>query len=215
MAMDLTGINNYNEYYTNHYFSSIFEENAAETLSAWRAAAKEGDSARTPWSLLRDCGKLYSGIHDRYLRARSETQVMPMIKDLADSLLDALGYGDFAPANVNVSDAFSIPVYHEINKSNGAPLLWILLGNSQDKESDILHGYAFDGDAFDEEVPRMPMITDMENEELATKILFALDEPPRWLIFISANSVTLIDRNKWSEKRYLQFDFDEIFVNCL
>ena len=41
MSMDLTGITNQNEYYTNHYFSSIFEENASETISAWRAEAKE------------------------------------------------------------------------------------------------------------------------------------------------------------------------------
>ena len=33
MSMDFTGINNFNEYYTQHYFASIFEENAAETIS--------------------------------------------------------------------------------------------------------------------------------------------------------------------------------------
>lgn len=27
MSMDLTGITNKNEYYTNHYFSTVFEEN--------------------------------------------------------------------------------------------------------------------------------------------------------------------------------------------
>jgi len=58
MAMDLRGINNYNEYYNNLYFSSIFEENAADTISAWRAAAKDDKEDRTPWSLLRDCGRL-------------------------------------------------------------------------------------------------------------------------------------------------------------
>ena len=36
MSMDLTGIRNRNEYYTNHYFASIFEENAADTIRAWR-----------------------------------------------------------------------------------------------------------------------------------------------------------------------------------
>ncbi len=80
MAMDLTGINNYNEYYTNHYFSSIFEENASETISDWRAASKDDDGARTPWSLLRDCGRLYTTIHEKYLRTRSEMQVLPMNK---------------------------------------------------------------------------------------------------------------------------------------
>ena len=46
MSMDFTGINNFNEYYTQHYFASIFEENAAETISGWRAAAKEEEEAR-------------------------------------------------------------------------------------------------------------------------------------------------------------------------
>ena len=40
MSMDLTGITNKNEYYTNHYFSTVFEENASGTISGWNAAAK-------------------------------------------------------------------------------------------------------------------------------------------------------------------------------
>ena len=215
MAMDLTGIDNFNEYYTNHYFSSIFEENAAETISNWRAASRaasrEEDGSRTPWSMLRDCGRLYAAIHERYMRTRSEMQVLPMVKDLADSLLETLGYGNPAPATVNASDALNIPVYHEINKSNGAPLLWVLLCHSKDDDGGVLQGYTFDGAAFADDMPRMPLITDLENEELVTKILFALDEPPRWLILIGINSIALIDRNKWNEKRYLQFNLDEIF----
>ena len=58
MSMDLTGIRNRNEYYTNHYFASIFEENAADTIRAWREAA-QGTDQRTPWALLRDAGKRY------------------------------------------------------------------------------------------------------------------------------------------------------------
>lgn len=33
MSMDLTGITNKNEYYTNHYFSTVFEENTRATKS--------------------------------------------------------------------------------------------------------------------------------------------------------------------------------------
>ncbi len=29
MSIDLTGITNKNEYYTNHYFSTVFEENTS------------------------------------------------------------------------------------------------------------------------------------------------------------------------------------------
>lgn len=209
--MDLTGIDNINEYYTNHYFSTIFEENAADTISNWRAISKDDENARTPWSLLRDFGRLYTTVHDRYLRTRSDMQVLPMIKDLADSLLETLGYQNYTPTSTSASDEYLIPVYHEINKANGAPLLWVLLGHSNDNEGGLLQGYSFDGSAFEGDVPRMPVITELSNEEMITKILFALNEPPRWLILIGINSIALIDRNKWNEKRYLQFDLDEIF----
>jgi len=53
MSMDLTGITNKNEYYTNHYFSTVFEENTGAAISGWNAAAKESEEVRTPWSLLR------------------------------------------------------------------------------------------------------------------------------------------------------------------
>ena len=59
MSMDLTGITNQNENNSNHYFSSIFEENAADTISQWRTDAKENEESRTPWALLRDAARQY------------------------------------------------------------------------------------------------------------------------------------------------------------
>lgn len=107
MGMDLTGINNFNEYYTNHYFSSIFEENAADTISAWRNTAKETPEARTPWSLLRENSRLYYAMHDKYLRSRSDKQVLPMVRDLADLYLASLGYPAASPLKVEVTDNFN------------------------------------------------------------------------------------------------------------
>ncbi|MCR5661697.1 MAG: class I SAM-dependent DNA methyltransferase [bacterium] len=40
MVLDLTGITNKNEYYTNHYFTTVFADNAAPAIAAFRAAAK-------------------------------------------------------------------------------------------------------------------------------------------------------------------------------
>jgi len=211
MAMDLTGIVNSNEYYTNHYFATVFEDNAADTISSWRAAAKDSEGARTPWSLLRDFGRLYTTVRERYLRTRSDTQVMPMIKDLADSLLETLGYDNgISPTQVEVVDSI-VPVYMEVQKANGSPLLWVLLCHANEKDSNLLQGYSFDSAAFDDDPPHIPQITETNNEELISKIFFSLNEPPRWLLLIGINSVVLIDRNKWNEKRYLLFDLDEIF----
>lgn len=214
MSMDLTGITNQNEYYTNHYFSSIFEENASETISAWRTKAKESEETRTPWSLLRDAAKQYYPLHDRYLRARFDTQILANIRSLADAYLEALDYPEAHPEWIEIDDKLKVPVYLEIKKANGAPVLWVLLAASEDKNEGILEESCFPAENDSEENSNLvsaSTLTAMENEDLATKILFGAVEPPRFLVFIGMNQISLIDRNKWNEKRYLQFELEEIF----
>ncbi|MGN8806875.1 MULTISPECIES: Eco57I restriction-modification methylase domain-containing protein [unclassified Blautia] len=214
MSMDLTGITNQNEYYTNHYFSSIFEENASETISAWRAEAKESEEIRTPWALLRDVARQYYPVHDRFLRSKFDTQTLVNIRMLADMYLKALGYPEAKPEWIEIDDTLKAPVYLELTKANGAPALWILLATSDDKEAAILDKYCFAADEVAEEglysVPAN-VLTNIPNEDLVTKILFGQAEPPRFILLIGMNQIALIDRNKWNEKRYLQFELEDIF----
>jgi hypothetical protein len=209
--MDLTGINNYNEYYTNHYFASIFEENAQETISAWRSRAKESEEIRTPWSLLRENSRQYYSVHEKYLRTRGDNQVFPMIRDMADQYLEALGFPISDPLSIEVAEGVYAPVYREIKKSNGAPLLWVMLAHTSERDANIMQGYCFQATDLIDDNSDDVTITTLDNEELASKILFAVAEPPRWIVFISLNQISLIDRNKWNAKRYLQFDLEEIF----
>ncbi len=211
MSMDLTGINNYNEYYSNHYFSSIFEDNAAETISAWRSRAKESDEFRTPWSRLRDNSRQYYSVHDKYQRLRGENLALPMIQDMADRYLESLGFQAPNPVSVATAEGIDIPVYLEINKASGAPLLWVLLAHTQERDTNIMQGYCFNAVNLNDDNGGEVTSTALANEELATKILFTMPEPPRWLLFIGLNQIALIDRNKWNAKRYLLFDLEEIF----
>lgn len=214
MSMDLTGITNQNEYYTNHYFSSIFEENASDTISKWRAEAKESEEIRTPWSKLRDAARQYYPIHDRFLRSKFDMQTLVNIQTLADIYLSALGYPEAAPEWIEIDDTTRVPIYLELKKANGAPALWILLATSDDKEAAILDKLCFATDAIGEEgLSAVPadILTTIPNEELVTKILFGQSEPPRFILLIGMNQIALIDRNKWNEKRYLQFELEEIF----
>lgn len=215
MAMDLTGITNKNEYYTNHYFSSIFEENAAETISAWRTVAKDNEEIKTPWSMLRDNAKQYYPIHDRYTRTRFDLQTLWNIQALANAYLASLGYPEAKPENIIVEDNLEAPVYLEITKTSGAPILWVVLGASSDPDIGIMESKAIFTDKASLGEPTSAvyadMLTGITNEELATKILFSMNEPPRFLLFIGMNQIALIDRNKWNEKRYLQFELEDIF----
>lgn len=226
MSMDLTGIRNRNEYYTNHYFASIFEENAADTIRAWREAA-QGTDQRTPWALLRDAGKRYFLTRGRQERRRGETAYTEAVSEIARDLLGALGYDAVSakPELEEIPNVGKVPVALEISKDNGAPLLWTILATPTDS-ADLVIANDDETDASDI-LGYVPMAADLRSglvtpfaeeqllrqpmEELLGRLLYDLDESPRWIILISENQIALIDRNKWNEKRFLVFDLDDIF----
>ena len=214
MSIDLTGITNKNEYYTNHYFSTVFEENTSATISGWNAAARESEEIKTPWSLLRQNARQYYTAHDKFVRSSVNLQALVNIKMLASSYLKSLGYPEAKPEVVTVDDSLSVPVYLEMTKSNGAPLLWVLLSASKESDAGIMESFVFHADDVDDDAAGTlykGVLGEMANEDLVTKILFGAAEPPRFVMLIGMNQIALIDRNKWNEKRYLQFELEEIF----
>lgn len=214
MSMDLTGITNKNEYYTNHYFSTVFEENASGTIRGWNAAAKKSEELHTPWSMLRQNARQFYAAHDRYVRSSLNLQTLGSIRVLADLYLKSLGYPEAKPVRISVDDTLTVPVYLEMTKSNGAPLLWVILSASREEDAGIMESYCYDATAMDEDASGAlykGILSEMPNEDLATKIFFGVAESPRFLILISMNQIALIDRNKWNEKRYLQFELEDIF----
>ena len=214
MSMDLTGISNQNEYYTNHYFSTVFGENASESIQKWNAAAKQSKDIHTPWADLRRIAAQYYPAHDRFVRSSVNMQTLLSIRDLATAYLQALGYPQPSPANVPVGENLDVPVFLEMKKQSGAPLLWVILMAPKEKDAGIMESYAFSASDISEDAfgtLHKGVLGDASGEELATKVLFAQSEPPRFLLLIGIDQIALIDRNKWNEKRYLQFELDEIF----
>ena len=214
MSIDLTGITNKNEYYTNHYFSTVFEENTSAAISGWNTAARESEEVRTPWSLLRQNARQYYAAHDKFVRSSVNLQVLANIKMLADSYLKSLGYPEAKSEVVTVDESLSVPVYLEMTKSNGAPLLWVLLSASKESDTGIMESFVFNAGDIDDDAAgalNKGVLGELANEDLVTKILFGSAEPPRFIMLIGMNQIALIDRNKWNEKRYLQFELEEIF----
>ena len=208
MAMDLHGILNQNEYYTNHYFTTIFEENASDTIAAWRQSAKDNEGV-TPWAAFRDTSKNYYRIREKYLQLRNEDGSRELIENQATEYIAALGYGEPDSINIELNDEITVPVFHEVKKPNGAPLLWVLLSVAEEREDDILMGKVFGRKGADDE--EYGMLLFENNDEVLAKLFFAGAEAPRWIILIGINQIALIDRNKWDKKKYLQFDLEEIF----
>lgn len=207
MSIDLTGIGNRNEYYTNHYFSTMFEEGASERIKQWLDESKNRDT-KTPWAMLRDNAKRYYPIHDRYDRGQPHLTTANNIITMAAQYLESMGYGTPNSVTINVDDEFDLPVFHEETKVNKAPMLWVVLAYSRDKDSGIMESYGLDYNAVNNDDLKL---SNDNIEGLATKLLFHTAEPPRFLIVIGIDTIVLIDRNKWNEKRFLEFDLQEIF----
>lgn len=208
MAMDLHGILNQNEYYTNHYFTTIFEENAADTISKWKQEAKDTETP-TPWAAFRETSKNYYRIRERYLQLRNEERSMELIENQAIEYLNALGFSNPISDIIQLNDELIVPVFHEVKKPNGAPLLWVILSVAEERDDDILLGKAFGKKDADDEDYSVRL--QENNDESLAKFFFSGEEAPRWIILIGINQIALIDRNKWDRKKYLQFDLEEIF----
>ena len=209
--MDLTGINNHNEYYTNHYFSSIFEENASSTVSSWRIKSQNNENIQTPWAKLKSCLSSYKKTNEFISKNLSDLKKAEAIIDFSNNILTALSYDNCAlPFVINLNSSLDIPVYLEIKKNNGAPLLWILLSTNTHDNENILECNCFDvNSVLDESLDYYQ--TNISNENLVSQIFFDVEEPPRWIILIAYNQICLLDRNKWAEKRFLEFDLDTIY----
>ena len=215
MNMDLTGITNQNEYYTNHYFATLFAENASETISAWTEAAKDSEGSSTPWALLRQGARQFYNFHSRSAHSVTNQQTLANIRTLADGYLKSLGYPEAKPETIAIDKELSVPVYLEMTKQNGAPLLWVLLCASMDPDTGILESNVFNAASLEDEsgsAVRKGMLSEITNEDLVNKIFFGQAEAPRFALLIGMDQIALIDRNKWNEKRYLRFEMSEIYA---
>lgn len=208
MAMDLHGILNQNEFYTSHYFTTIFEENAADTISKWRQAARDTGTA-APWAAFRDTARSYYRVREKYLQMRNEEGSRELIESQAAEYIAALGYGGPDSGTIELNEEITVPVFHEVKKPNGAPLLWVLLSVAEERNDDILMGRVFG--RMDAETEEYGVTLSEHNDDVLAKLFFAGAEAPRWVLLIGIHQIALMDRNKWDQKKYLQFDLEEIF----
>jgi len=51
--MNLVGITNENEFYTNHYLSEIFEKDTSDQISSWQEKENQDENYKTPFKRLR------------------------------------------------------------------------------------------------------------------------------------------------------------------
>ena len=218
-------LTNHHEYYSAHYFAELLAGDLKETLERWKVLADEhpdSESRREPPARLRSLAQPYFRALEKIRRAPdslAETQ-----RDFLTSLLPVFGY-TLAPswrALGHGSSTVRIPLIGEVATQSGAPALWIIetlpIGPSDDELStDPLSLTPFpsqftaDPQNTNPQLPGKPAAADRTWEDILSKDIFAQEEPPRWVIFLSFGQIVLCDRMKWAERRFLSCDLRELF----
>lgn len=218
-------LTNHHEYYSAHYFAELLAGDLKETLERWKILADEhpdSESHREPPARLRSLAQPYFRALEKIRRAPdslAETQC-----EFLTSILPVFGY-TLAPswrALGHGSATVRIPLIGEVTTQSGAPALWIIetlpIGPSDDELStDPLSLTPFpsqftaDPQNTNPQLPGKPAAADRTWEDILSKDIFAQEEPPRWVIFLSFGQIVLCDRMKWAERRFLSCDLRELF----
>jgi hypothetical protein len=90
MPIDLAGISNENDFYSEHYLTTIFEGDIEETLRDWREAEKAGTA--TPNKKLEKVGGLWRRLSADYRSEKKDLTRLLIFRQFAHLWLDALGY---------------------------------------------------------------------------------------------------------------------------
>ena len=221
MALDLTGITNHNEYYSQHYLLALFEGDLKDVLVRWEQAASDhpdSEAHRPPPAKLRSLASPYFRLHNRLNRLReADARLAEQTRWLAEWLI-ALGYTPQSTWRTLTPGGLRIPVLASVDKPSGAPLLWVLpaLAPADEPDQDPLTLTVVDaqylGDPAKNDPRESLLRPDAKTpwEEVITRHIFTLDEPPRWVLLVSFGHLCLLDRTKWPERRYLSFNLQEI-----
>lgn len=230
--MALVGINNENEFYSNHYLGEVFTSDIRDVLEPWIAqenAAREAERAareqgkdvepgyRAPWNQ-------FNSLATEFFRKLAEHEKQRQIPQrLADQrnrwqpLLKALGY-EITPQIQMLDDDTPLPVLARYNSTDGSPWLWIVEAHNQEEGtldplalSLLTAQFPADTDKHKRDSLRKKANGEYRSwQDLLSTAVFTQNEPPRFVLLLGNRQLLLLDRTKWAQNRLLRFDFEEI-----
>ena len=211
-AATFPGIHNENEFYSQHYLAEIFAKDIGETVVRWGAKAKAARGAtadaRTPYDALGGLARDYLRFRDRFGRERRAEVRVERQREWFRQLLAALGY-EYEPGNHVLDGGDEVPVLHAASQHGRINLLVLGAYDATGEDEDPLtlkpHRAQFHGEA----PPPEALLRDTWSE-IVTRRIFGQQQPPRWVVLLSAGQVLLIERGKWTHNRLLRFDLNEV-----
>lgn len=231
--MNLTGISNENEFYSQHYMAEIFagdsdvkallENWQQQETSAREQAITEQDKRnawRTPWNRLQQSARDTLLLLDEYSRTHKPEQQLELGREVLSQYLAILSL-PYAPRAHYIEHTQSyLPLLGELKNSQGEPLLWILeaqpLGTQYDADSDPLalplHSAQLENlPEYHADHHKSARNGNPDNwQKLLSSTVFSQPLPPRWVILASPHQWLLIDRSKYAQNRLIRFNWPEL-----
>jgi hypothetical protein len=206
VAFPLSGIENANEFYSQHYLDEVLEQDLKELFAVWQTLG-----AASPAAKLRSMAGEYFRLRDRILKAKTLTDRVASLRELAERLFPALGY-ELRPETVEF-ETEELPVLACYRGADRNPALVIALApmdpdTPEDEWSALGAAPLAKGGA---DGSRVALVPNMNWEEAANKIIFGDTHPPRWLLLLGHDEFLIIERGKWGRKALLRFYLPEIF----
>ena len=203
------GIQNEQEFYSDHYLAEIFDQDLKKTAGQWRKDAEEREEpGQTPDAALR-------GLKDEYFRFRADFDTehddrrrVELQRGWFRRLLTALDH-EWNPRNLPLEDDEELPVLSTREGSGGQRLVVIGVYDKYGEDEDPLslkpRTVQFHG-----EVPVVGSVLESNWGELISSRLFGWEHPARWALVLSHGQALLLERGKWSRNSLLRFDFQEL-----
>lgn len=196
----MKAILNNNEYFSDHYLNASLAADCKPLTDRWLAEAKAANigltgaaaKARAPHEMLKGDKALRS----KWEQARASAFAEDAVHAWAYNLLTVLGY---SPKEENLTillpgrDEYTVPC----------------MLSTPDALNPRLVAFAEPGTADD--ALQQPSPQPGKSWAQLIDDLFNQPQHPRWCLFIQGGCVTLIDYNKWFDKRTLTISFDELY----
>lgn len=230
--MALVGINNENEFYSNHYLGEVFTSDIRDVLEPWieqenaareaeRAAREQGKEVeagyRAPWNQLNSLATEFFRKLTEHEKQRQIPQRLADQRSRWQPLLKALGY-ELNPHIQMLDDDTPLPVLARYNSTDGSPWLWIVEAHDQEEGtldplalSLLTAQFPADTDKHKRDSLRKKANGEYRSwQDLLSTVVFTQNEPPRFVLLLGNRQLLLLDRTKWAQNRLLRFDFEEI-----
>ena len=203
------GIQNEQEFYSEHYLAEIFDQDLKKTAGQWRKDAVERDEpGQTPDAALHALKDEYFQFRAAFDTERDDQKRVESQRGWFRKLLTGLGH-DWNPRNLPLEDDEELPVLSTREGAGRQRLVVIGVydryGEGEDPLSLKPRTVQFHGEA-----PPPGSVLETTWGDLIANRLFGWDQPARWVLVLSHGQALLLEHGKWSRNSLLRFDFQEL-----